>query len=102
MEIASRNPERSRRAILVLQHWYTYIVRCRDGSFYVGITNNVITRVGKHNLGLGSKYVFSRRPVELVYSEEFKNKSEARKRELQIKGWTRRKKELLVERELFR
>lgn len=82
-------------------HWYTYILRCRDGSFYVGITNKLQSRVQEHNCGLGPHYTFFRRPVKLIYFEEFCNKSEARKREIQIKGWTRKKKELLAKGGLF-
>lgn len=95
----SRNPERSRRAgsvSIVNITWYTYILLCSDGSFYVGITNDPVERVKKHNCGLGSRYAFSRRPVELAYSEVCGSKSEARKREIQLKGWTHRKKQLLI------
>lgn len=76
--------------------WYTYILRCRDGSFYTGITNDLTSRVKKHNLGRGSKYVFSRRPARLIYSEGFGSKVEAGKREIEIKKWKREKKKLLI------
>ena len=78
------------------QEWFFYIVRCRDGSLYSGITNNIEHRVKEHNRGEGAKYTFSRRPVKLVYSEKHNNTSEARKRESQIKGWPRTKKEQLI------
>ncbi|MFA5794516.1 MAG: GIY-YIG nuclease family protein [Candidatus Brocadiia bacterium] len=78
------------------QSWYLYILRCNDGSYYVGITNNLEERVTEHNSGEGSKYTTTRRPVKLVYQEKHKNKSEARKREITIKGWTREKKAKLV------
>ena len=76
--------------------WVFYIVRCRDGSLYSGITNDIEHRVKEHNRGAGGKYTFSHRPVTLVYSEEYEDVSEARKRESQIKGWPRAKKERLI------
>lgn len=76
--------------------WFTYILRCRDNSYYVGITNNLQKRIKLHNAGKGSKYIKSKLPVELVYFEEYSDKSSARKREIQIKGWTRIKKEKLI------
>lgn len=75
---------------------YTYIVKCSDGSFYTGWTNNVEKRVKAHNEGKGAKYTKSRRPVELIYYEEFQTKEEAMSREYTIKRMTRQKKELLV------
>ena len=77
--------------------WYLYILQCRDNSFYVGITTNINLRIQKHNSGKGSRYVYSKRPVKLMFLESYKTESEARKREIQIKGWTRRKKQLLIE-----
>ncbi len=76
--------------------WYTYILFCKDKSYYVGITNNLEKRVTLHNTGKGSKYLFSKLPVILVYCEKYINKSEARKREIQLKGWSRTKKENLI------
>ena len=80
----------------VNQVWFFYIVRCIDGSLYSGITNDIEHRVKEHNRGDGAKYTFSRRPVKLVYCEEHNNVSEARKREAQVKSWTRIKKEQLI------
>lgn len=76
--------------------WYMYILLCNDQSFYVGITNNLEERINKHNQGKGAKYTRGRRPTKLVYCEKFNNKSEARKREIQIKGWCREKKINLI------
>lgn len=76
--------------------WYTYILRCIDNSYYIGITNDLEKRVILHNSGKGSKYILSKRPVVLIYSEKYINKSVARKREIQLKGWTRVKKERLI------
>jgi putative endonuclease len=78
------------------QEWFFYIVRCKDGSLYSGITNDIEHRIKEHNRGDGAKYTCSRRPVKLVYIEKCSNISEARKREAQIKGWSKLKKEQLV------
>lgn len=78
--------------------YFIYIVRCRDGSLYTGYTNDVLARVEKHNSGKGAKYTKTRRPVKLVYQEAFETKSEAMKREYQIKTYTRVQKLQLIER----
>ena len=80
-----------------MNKWYLYIVRCADGSLYVGITNGLKGRLKAHNSGKGAKYTYSKRPVDLVYFEEHKNHREAAKQEFQIKGWNKRKKENLIE-----
>ncbi len=78
--------------------YYTYILECADGTYYCGYTNNVSDRVKTHNEGKGAKYTKSRLPVKAIYSEEFKTKSEAMKREAEIKKMTRAMKEELIER----
>jgi len=65
--------------------WYTYMVRCSDHSLYTGIAKDLDKRIAAHNDGSGAKYTRSRRPVRLVYKEEHPNRSEASKREYQIK-----------------
>lgn len=75
---------------------YTYIVSCRDGSLYTGWTKDLERRVKVHNEGKGAKYTKSRRPVKLVYYEEFETKREAMRREYEIKQLSRREKELLI------
>ena len=80
--------------------WFLYILRCSDKSFYVGISPNVSKRIQLHNQGKGSHYTAAHRPVILVYSKQFPSKSEARKREIQIKGWSQIKKEKLIGGEL--
>ena len=60
---------------------YTYIVRCSDGTYYTGWTNNLAKRIKAHNDGKGAKYTKARRPVELVYYESFPTKQEAMSRE---------------------
>ena len=76
---------------------YTYMVRCRDDSLYTGWTNHLEKRVEDHNSGCGAKYTKSRRPVELVYYEQFETKEEAMRREWEIKQLTRKQKEKLLE-----
>ena len=75
---------------------YTYILKCNDGTLYTGWTNNLEKRIKDHNEGKGAKYTKARRPVELVYYEEFELKEEAMKREYAIKQLTRKQKEELA------
>jgi len=76
--------------------FFVYLVECRDDSFYCGYTSDLEKRVKTHNEGKGAKYTKRRRPVKLVYSELFETKSEAMKRELKIKSYSRKMKEDLV------
>jgi putative endonuclease len=73
-------------------NWFVYLVECSDSTLYCGITNNIELRIEKHNLGKGAKYTKSRRPVKLLYFEIHINKSEASKREWQIKRLSRSEK----------
>ena len=75
---------------------YTYILKCNDGSFYTGWTNDIEKRVADHNEGRGAKYTRGRTPVELVYYETFQTKEEAMKREYAIKHLSKLQKEKLV------
>lgn len=84
-------------ALVQQQNNYVYILKCKDNSFYTGWTTDLSKRIQRHNLGLGAKYTRNRRPVELIYFETFQNKSEALKREYQIKQLTRKQKEKLIE-----
>ena len=68
---------------------FVYIVRCSDNSLYTGYTNNIEARINKHNAGKGAKYTKIRRPVVLVYQEMYETKSEALRREYEIKTFTR-------------
>ena len=77
---------------------YTYILKCKDGSLYTGWTNDLEQRVAAHNTGKGAKYTKARRPVELVYFEEFETKEQAMKREYAIKKMARKDKLELVRR----
>lgn len=77
---------------------FIYMVECADGSLYTGWTVDVEKRVAAHNSGRGAYYTRIRRPVELVYMEEYKTRSDAQKRELEIKKMSRvRKLQLIVE-----
>lgn len=75
---------------------YTYILRCKDGTFYTGWTNNLEKRVQVHNQGKGAKYTKPRLPVEVVYYEMFESKEEAMRREYEIKKLSRKQKEVLI------
>ena len=77
---------------------YTYILKCKDGSLYTGWTNDLEQRVAAHNTGKGAKYTKARRPVELVYFEEFETKEQAMKIEYAIKQMARKDKLELVRR----
>lgn len=76
--------------------WYTYILKCRDGSFYTGITNNLAKRLDAHNSGEGAAYTRSRRPVRIVYVQRHSGKSSALKREFKIKSLRRDQKRDLI------
>ena len=75
---------------------FTYIVKCSDGSLYTGWTTDIEKRLEAHNSGKGAKYTKSRRPVTLVYYEEFSTKEEAMKREYAIKQMKREEKKALI------
>ncbi|HLC88104.1 MAG TPA: GIY-YIG nuclease family protein [Patescibacteria group bacterium] len=72
--------------------WYVYILLCGDNSLYTGSTNDLEKRFLDHKNGKGGKYTRSHRPLKLIYKEEFATKSEALKREAEIKSWSRGKK----------
>lgn len=77
--------------------WYVYIIECRDGKLYTGITNNLDNRIKQHNRRHGCRFTKFRIPVELKYSEIHPSKLSALKREVEIKGWKKeRKLELIV------
>ena len=77
--------------------YFIYILKCADGSLYVGSTNNIEKRVKQHNESKwGAHYTKIRRPIALLYSEKFATLKEARRRENEIKGWKRDKKLNLI------
>jgi predicted GIY-YIG superfamily endonuclease len=76
---------------------YVYIVRCRDGRYYVGSTRGALERrIAEHNTGAYGGFTKGRRPVELVYHQEFDRVTDAIMVERQLKGWRRAKKEALI------
>ena len=76
---------------------FVYILHCSDGSYYVGLTRATLdARIGQHRLGMGSDYTRRRRPVRLVWHQEFRWITDAIAAERRIKGWSRAKKEALI------
>ena len=72
---------------------YTYILKCKDGTYYTGYTNNLEKRLKAHNEGKGAKYTRGRGPVELIYHEVYEDKSAAMQREWEIKQLKRSEKD---------
>ncbi|MSP40424.1 MAG: GIY-YIG nuclease family protein [Deltaproteobacteria bacterium] len=73
------------------------MLRCSDQSYYVGHTDDLDLRLAQHSSGAGSVYTSTRLPVQLVWAEEFSTREEAKIVEAQIKKWSRRKKEAMIE-----
>lgn len=76
---------------------YLYVLRLSDDSLYCGVTDDLGRRLREHREGRGSKYVKGRLPLELVYLEKHDSRSEAMRREEEVKSWSKRRKEDLVE-----
>lgn len=76
--------------------YFVYLVECSDGTLYTGISTDVARRVAEHNAGTGAKYTRARRPVRVVYVEEAGDRSEASRREFEIKRLSRKEKEALI------
>lgn len=76
--------------------FYTYLLRCSDDSYYVGHTDNIEYRIAQHQLGEIAGYTSKRLPVILLRAEDFPTREEALAAEMQLKGWTRAKKEAWV------
>ena len=76
--------------------FYVYILRCRDGSYYVGHTDDIDHRLAQHQQGTLGGYTAKRRPVELVWTDMFATRDEAFAAERKLKGWSRAKKEALM------
>ena len=106
VEWLERSPERSRgtkpRANIIErmrnpEKFYLYIARCQDNSLYIGSTELSPTeRIKRHNNGTGARWLKQHGPGVIVYTEEFPTLIEARRREAQIKRWSRKKKERLI------
>jgi len=81
----------------VQKSYWVYMLRCADGSFYVGVTNDAEKRVAQHNLGYDEEsYTHTRRPVTLVWASEFSDVRDAIFFEKRLKGWSRKKKIALI------
>ena len=76
---------------------YMYILECSDGTYYTGSTKNLDLRLQQHQNGLGATHTAKRLPVKLLYFEEFTRIDDAFYREKQVQGWSRNKKEALIE-----
>jgi len=76
--------------------YYVYLIQCEDESIYTGITNDLERRFKEHKNKIGGHYTSSHKVEKIIYTESFKTKSEALRREIQIKGWKRNKKLALV------
>ncbi len=91
-----RSAEATRGVYNTTMKHYSYILKCADGSYYCGYTNDLEKRIEKHNQGKGAKYTRARLPVALVYFEEFDTKEEAMSREWHLKQLTHKEKEALA------
>ena len=102
MSRASERSERVEGLMTENAQFHMYNLRCADDSYYVGSTHDLDQRVATHNAGRGSSYTATRLPVILVYSESFDTIERAHRREMQIKRWSRVKKEALISGDLSR
>ena len=76
--------------------FWTYILKCADGSYYTGHTDNLEKRIAEHEAGVFPGYTVNRLPVSLVFSQEYQTREHALAGERQIKGWSRKKKEAMI------
>ena len=76
--------------------FWVYMLRCADRSYYIGHTDNLEVRIAQHHTGALPCYTLTRRPLALVFSQEFVTREEALAVERQLKGWSRAKKEALI------
>ena len=79
-----------------MKKWYLYIVECKDGSLYTGITTDLKRRMAEHKEGLGCKYTAAKGFLRLRHKEVLKSRSAAAKREAEIKNWPKAKKKKLI------
>ena len=77
--------------------FFTYMLRCADGSYYVGHTDDVERRIAQHASGASPGYTATRLPVQLAWFEEFPTREEAKAAEAQVRNWSRKKKEALID-----
>lgn len=83
--------------VMVTYMHYTYILKCKDNTYYTGYTTNLEKRLKAHNEGKGAKYTRGRGPVELVYYEEYEEKQMAMRREWEIKQLSHKEKEIMCQ-----
>ena len=98
-DLSAQRPKATLRTYseVMYHEYFTYILRCADDSYYIGVTNDYERRVAEHQAGINfSSYTHDRRPVELVHLEAFRDIRDAIAREKQIQKWSRRKKEALI------
>ena len=76
--------------------YFVYLIQCKNGTLYTGITTNIKRRFQEHKDGKGGHYTSSKKVVKILYTENHKNRGSALKREAQIKGWQREKKFNLI------
>ena len=76
--------------------YYVYLIECRNGAIYTGITTDIQRRFKEHSLGKGGAYTRSKKVKKVLYTEQYIDRSSALKREIQIKGWNRNKKLALI------
>ena len=80
-----------------MKRYYVYILKCSDNSYYTGFTNNIDRRFDEHNYGVNKEcYTYNKRPLELVVCTEFNDVNQAIAFEKQVKGWSRKKKEAII------
>jgi putative endonuclease len=82
-----------------MKDYFVYILKCSDDSYYTGVTNNLEKRINEHQSGIIKGYTSKRLPIRLLFSERFSDINQAIKFEKQIKGWSRKKKEALINRD---
>lgn len=81
----------------IMNNYCVYILKCSDGSYYTGITNDVERRFDEHSHeSVPTSYTFTRRPLEMVFTEYFQDVNDAISFEKQVKGWSRKKKEAII------
>ena len=98
VEEESRGSRKGSREALytIMSKWYFYIARCHDESLYIGISSNTEKRIIKHNTGQGAQWIKRHGQAKIVYLEKYDTYLEAHRRELQVKKWSRKKKENLI------
>jgi predicted GIY-YIG superfamily endonuclease len=79
-----------------MEYFYIYILKCKDDSYYIGHTDNIEQRISQHTMGKINGYTSTRLPIKLVYSELFNSREEAIMAERKLKRWSRKKKEILI------